>query len=203
MKQYLLLILLISCSFGSFAKKDVDAWKYENNLIRQYEVFKENLNYWSGSYFLKETQLEEFYKSIKDSIEILKVAASAKDDEIATLQNEISSSEKQLNKSKADLEASLKNQNSLTVFGLAVSKNTYTFSVLVVVLGLLFFIGILFLMYKRSSKISGHFKKEYNELKDEFEIYKKNSLERYTSINMELHHTRLKLNKKLSYNEKN
>jgi len=203
MKRFLLLILLISCSFGSFAKKDIDAWKDENNLKKQYAVFKENLNYWNGAYFLKERQLEEFYGALKDSIAILKIASSAKNEEIESLQKEISASEKQIVDTNEKLEASIKNQNSLTVLGLAVNKSTYTFSVLVIFLGLVALIGILFLMYKRSNKVSVQLKKEYNDLKEEFEVHKKNALERYTSINLELHHTRLKLNKKLSYNDKN
>jgi hypothetical protein len=52
-------------------------------------------------------------------------------------------------------------------------------------------------MYNRSNKVTVRTKKDYDELKEEFEVHKKDSLERYTKINMELHHTRLQLKKKL------
>jgi hypothetical protein len=39
-------------------------------------------------------------------------------------------------------------------------------------------------------------KKEYDELKEEYGVHKKNALDRYTKMNMELLKTRLELNKK-------
>jgi peptidoglycan hydrolase CwlO-like protein len=197
MKRHIIfLVLLISVSISSFAKKDINAWKNENNLKQQYSVFKENLNFWNGSYFLNEKQLDDFYKALTDSISFFKNEVSVKASKVNSLQNELNSTNKQLEDTKVDLEKSIKNQNAIEVFGQNIDKTIYTFIIYMFILALLVLLGILFLLYKRSINVTARTKKEYNELKEEFEVHKKNALERYTKINMELHHTRLKMNKK-------
>ncbi|HKI89621.1 MAG TPA: hypothetical protein VKA38_11385 [Draconibacterium sp.] len=195
-KYFILLILLVSISLSSFAKKDINAWKNEKNMEQQYVVFKENLNFWNGSYFLSEKQLDDFYNALTDSISVLHKEIKDKANQIISLKNELSSTNNQLETAKVELDNSIKNQNAIEVFGQNIQKNIYTFIMSVIILALLVFLGILFLLFKRSSKVTARTKKDYNELKHEFEIHKKNALERYTKINMELHHTRLKLNKK-------
>jgi len=197
MKKYIILsILLFSLSTFSFAQKNINAWKNEKNLKQQYIVLKENLNFWNGSYFLSEKQLNEFYNALTDSIAVLENKISDKTKTVNNLQNEIDSTNIQLENAKAELNSSIKNQNAIDVFGQNIDKSIYTLFMYTLILALLVFLGILFLLYKRSNKTTVRTKKEYKELKEEFEIHKKNSLERYTKINMELHHTRLELNKK-------
>ena len=195
-RHFIFLILLVFVSLSSFAKRDINAWKNEKNLKQQYSVFKENLNFWNGSYFMNETQLNEFYNALTDSINVLKNEISEKGNQIKSLQNELSTTNNELENTKVDLDTSIKNQNAIEVLGLNIHKSIYTLVMSLLILGLLVFLGILFLMYKRSSKVTAKTKKEYDELKEEFEVHKKNALERYTKINMELHHTRLKMNKK-------
>lgn len=195
-RRFIFLILLVSISVFSFAKKDINGWKNEKNLKQQYTVFKENLNFWNGSYFLNEKQLDDFYNTLTDSILVFKNEVVNKANQVKSLQNELSSTNKELEKTKVELGNSIKNQNAIEVFGLNIQKSIYTFVISMFILGLLVLLGILFLLYKRSIKVTARAKKEYNELKEEFEIHKKNALERYTKINMELHHTRLKMNKK-------
>jgi chromosome segregation ATPase len=197
MKKYIIfLILLVSISLSSFAKRDINAWKSEKNLKQQYIVFKENLNFWNGSYFLNEQQLDEFYSALTDSIKVLENEVSDKANQVKSLQDELNSTNQQLENTKVELNTSIKNQNAIEVFGQKINKSIYTFFMYMFILALLVFLGILFLLYKRSNSVTARTKKDYNELKEEFEIHKKNALERYTKINMELHHTRLNLKKK-------
>ncbi len=197
MKKYLLLsIFLIAISLSSMAKKDINAWKNEKSLKQQYSVFKENLNFWNGNYFMNETQLNDFYRAFSDSVSVLEQDISAKAGTISGLRNDLNSTNKQLENTKADLETSIKNRNAISVFGVNIEKGIYTFLMSVIILSLIIFLGLLYLLYKRSYKVTARTKKDYDELKEEFEVHKKDSLERYTKINMELHHTRLQLNKK-------
>lgn len=196
MKKFIILsILLISMSLFSFAK-DINAWKKEKSLEQQFSVFKDNLNFWSGNYFLNETQLNEFYRAFKDSVSVLENKISDKTKAINALQNELNSTSKLLEDTKSELNYNIKTKNVIAVFGQDIDKSIYTFFMSIIILSLLVFLGILFLLYKRSNKVTVGTKKDYDELKEEFEIHKRNALDRYTQINMELHHTRQKLNKK-------
>ena len=197
MKRFtVLLILMVSISLISFAKKDIHAWKSEKNLNQQYSVFKENLNFWSGSYFLEELQLDQFYNAVSDSIAVLEKKVVDGKSQVIRLQNDLNAKIKQTEEIQNELNASITRENSISVLGMNVNKSVYTFSLYMFILGVLVLSGFVFLLYKRSNIITRRINNDYNELKEEFEIQKKNSLERYTKINMELHKTRLELNKK-------
>jgi len=197
MKRYIILsILFFSTVTLSFAQKNINAWKNEKDLKQQYIVLKQNLNFWNGSYFMSEKQLNEFYKALTDSITVLKKEIANKENALSAIQNELNSTLKQLENTKTELDNSIKNQNSIDVFGIKIDKSMYTFFMYLLIFMLLVFLGILFLFFRRSNKITIRTKKDYKELKEEFDIHKKNALERYTKINMELHHTRLELHKK-------
>ena len=191
-----LFILLTGFSFSSFSQRDINAWKNEKNIEQQYQVFKENLNFWDGKYFLNETQLNEYYRAFSDSVNVLKKSNADKVSTIKDLQSQLNSVNNELDETKADLETSIKNRNSIEMFGLNIEKGIYTLIMSLIIFALVVFLLILYFMYSRSNKITVRAKKDYDELKEEFEAHKKDSLERYTKINMELHHTRLELKKK-------
>lgn len=192
----ILLFLTISMTSVSFAKKDTNAWKNETNLNNQFAVFKKNLNFWDGSYFLKEYQLNEFYNAVHDSVNVLHKELSESKSRIIELQKKLDNKTEETQKIQAELKGAIKRENSITVFGMSINKTAYSMFMYLFILGVLVLAGIVFLLYKRSLAITHYTKNEYKELKEEFETHKKNALDRYTKMNMELHKTRMALNKK-------
>jgi hypothetical protein len=188
--------MVVSFTINSFAKKDINAWKSEKNLEQQFTVFKSNLNFWNGSYFMEPEQLSQFYEALKDSVALLEKTNVNYQNEIKSLQSELKTNVAQTSEIQHELDNSIKNQNSIDVFGMQINKNIYSFSMYAFILGVLALSAIVFLMFKRSNTITVRTKKEYEELKEEYEVHKKNALDRYTKMNMELHKTRLELNKK-------
>lgn len=197
MRRFILIIILVvSFTVNSFAKKDINAWKQENSLEQQYEVFKQNLNFWSGSYFMKPEQLDQFYGALRDSSAVFEKRNADDQNQIKSLQTELRANTVQTKEIQTKLDESIKNQDSINVLGMQINKSVYSFSMYAFILGVLAVAGIVFMLFKRSNTITKHTKKEYDELKEEFETHKKNALDRYTKMNMELHKTRLELNKK-------
>lgn len=192
----LIIILVVSFSVNSFAKKDTNAWKDEKNLDQQFSVFKQNLNFWSGSYFMKPEQLDQFYSALRDSSAVFEKRNAEDQNQINSLQTELRANTAQTKEIQSKLDESIKNQDSISVLGMQINKSVYSFSMYAFILGVLVLAGIVFMLFKRSNTITKHTKKEYDELKEEFEVHKKNALDRYTKMNMELHKTRLELNKK-------
>jgi hypothetical protein len=119
-----------------------------------------------------------------------------KSNKITSLQNELNAQKALTNETQLKLDKSVKLQDSITVLGMGIKKGVYTFSMYAFILGVLFLAGLVFLLYKRSNTVTVRTKKEYNELKEEFEAHKKFALDRYTKMNMELHKTRMDLNKR-------
>lgn len=197
MKRFtVLLILMVSVSLISFAKKDIDAWKSANNLEEQFTVFKENLNFWNGSYFLKELQLNQFYSALRDSIAVYEKQVTKSMDQVKELRDELNSKIKETQEIQSKLDRSLQLENSISVFGVDVNKSVYSTSMYLLIIGVLLVAGLLFLLYKRSNRITLNTKKDYEDLKEEFEIHKKNALDRYVKINTELTKARMDLNRR-------
>lgn len=195
-RLFLLFVLLISLLPGTYAQRDINAWKNEKDLEQQFQVFKKNLNFWDGKYFMNETQLNEYYRAFTDSVNLLKERNTDKATTIQDLQAQLNSINNQLKETEENLELSIKNRNSIEIFGINIEKGLYTLIMSFIIFVLIGFLVVLYFMYNRSNKVTIRTKKDYDELKEEFEAHKKESLERYTKINMELHHTRLELKKR-------
>ncbi|QIA07331.1 hypothetical protein [Draconibacterium halophilum] len=191
MKKIFALVVLVLVVSGSFAQKDINAWKQEQSLPNQYEVFKKNLNFWNGSYFLEEDQLDDFYEALTDTIGLLENNVDQKNSQIRNLNSELSTRDEQMSTLQQQLDESLKLQNSIVFLGMPINKNAYSVTMYLLIAGVLVLAGFVFLLYKRSLAVTHRTKKDYDELKEEYEVHKKNALERYTKINMELHQTRL------------
>lgn len=197
MKKLVVLLCLIFFLVNySNARKDINAWKKEKGLSEQYNVFKKNLNFWNGSYFMKPEQLDEFYSSMTDTIQWSKRELGASETKVGKLEQNLNAANTQIVQLKDDLARGEKLQNSIVVFGLEIHKNVYTMIMSLIILGLIVVLGIVVVILQRNQKITNRTKAEYSELKDEFESHKKSALDRYTKINMELHKTRLELNKR-------
>lgn len=196
MKQLVFTFLFITIFLTSFAKKDTNAWKKETTLEQQYSVFKKNLNFWNGSLFLKEDLLNEFYSSLSDTINNQKKLLKEKQAKINDLKTDSNSKDTKIKETEAKLEKSVKFQNSISFFGMNINKHVYSIILFLIIAGALFLAGFVFLLYKKSLSTTQKLRKDYDELKEEYEAHKKSALERYTQTNMELHRTRLELKKK-------
>lgn len=194
MKRTIILgILIIGLSVPTFAQKDINAWKSEPTVEQQYEVFKENVNFWEGKYFMTPPQLDAFYNALSDTLTQLENEIAARASRINELEAELEAANRQLGNIRAELETSIENRNTISMFGQNVDKNIYTVTMSMIILALLAVLGVLFILFRRSNEITIRTKKDYEDLKQEFDDHKKMALERYTKINTELHHTRMKL----------
>lgn len=195
-KLILFFILFIFITFTSVAQKDINAWKNEKSIEQQFDVFKENLNFWDGNYFLNDKQLTDYYRAFTDTVAVLENVIAANVSTIQELQDELHTTNIELDNTKSELEISIKNRNSIAMFGMNIDKGFYTLFMSLIILVLVILLFTVYYLYKRSNTITVQAKKDYADLKQEFDTHKKDSLDRYTKINMELHHTRLQLNKK-------
>lgn len=197
MNKVIALTFFLCCiALYTFAKKDSNAWKKESKLEKQYEVFKENLNFWNGSYFLLPDQLNQYFGAMSDTIAAKEQQAAIAREKIGQQQQELKARQKTIEEIQELLGESRRLQNSVVVLGMKVNKHVYSSVMYLLILGALVLAGFVFMLYKKGLGSARQVRKEYEELKNEYEEHKKNVLERYTKINMELHKTRLELNKK-------
>lgn len=143
----IILSLLIIFSLESFAKKDIEVWKQEKTLKSQFQVFKENLNFWNEYYSFKEYQFNDLYKAVSDSVSNLQNTISENRNQISSLNLQISNLEKGITDTKEKLDQSLEREDSFVAFGLAISKTTFAiimYSITGILFGALIFLLIMF-----------------------------------------------------------
>ncbi len=157
----LFLITLFTLIFTSInaQKKDPQAWKNEKTIETQFSTLKKNASYWSEYYMFKEIQINEFHKSLSDSISALEKKIDTNKDEINELKKQITSVTNQYNSTEQKLEESLSKETNLTTLGIDFDKNsfpslTYTIIIILILIAITGF----FLFFKWAlKKIFIHF----------------------------------------------
>jgi small-conductance mechanosensitive channel len=84
----------------------------------------------------------------------------------------IESLQSELNITQSDL----KKKNSFSFFGIMVSKSGYDSIMWAIIIGLLVGLGFIIAAFRRSYTVISQTKKDLNDLKDEFELYRKKAL---------------------------
>jgi hypothetical protein len=116
-------------------------------------------------------------KAARTEINILKSTARERDLTIDSLNTSIVAV-------KTDLDKMTKTKNSIRLLGIEINKlayNAFMWTLLAILAGIL---AIGFLAYKRNYTVTAHTKKEIEELKKEFEAYRKASREAREKMSM-------------------
>jgi hypothetical protein len=152
---------------------------------------KEQLNYLE-----QKTRIYEFYRAIReDMFQKIKInvndtlAAAGNSNmllraERLVLRSKIDSLSSLLETTKVNLEDMTKTKNSIKVLGLEVNKTSYNSTMWIIVAGLLGLLAIGFLAFKRNLIVTSNKKKELEDLKNEFESYRKTTREAREKMSM-------------------
>lgn len=97
---------------------------------------------------------------------------------ISQKQEEIDSLAFQIEQTTSRLESAITEKNSIKLFGLLLSKTTYNSILWGLILVLTTLLSIIFLMFKRSNKITIRTKKDLDETREEYETHRKKARER-------------------------
>ncbi len=152
---------------------------------------KEQLNYLE-----QKTRIYEFYRAIReDMFQKIKINISdtltAAENNIMMLRQErsdlktkIDSLDKKLETTISNLEEMTRTKNSIKVLGLAINKTSYNSIMWIFVAALIGLLAIGFLVFKRNLSVTNSKKKELEDLKNEFEAYRKTTREAREKMSM-------------------
>ena len=154
-----------------------DQFEYIQKKTRIYDQFRAIRE----DYFqkIKKNSLDSLNRSKKEIVELNQT--------IAELHREVTSLKEQLQKTQQELEEVTRTKDSLFFLGLRMNKAAYNLLMWGIIAGLATLLVILFLMFKRSHVVTLHTKKELNELKEEFEKYRKSTRERIEKMTISHH----------------
>ena len=152
-------------------KEQLDYIQDKTRIYEEYRAVREDM-----FQKIKTNSIDSLNKA-KAEISSLKLTARVRDTTIDSLNTSIETV-------KADLEKMTKTKNSINLLGIEINKtayNAFMWTLIAVLAGLL---AVGFLAYKRNHTVTAQTKKEIEEIKKEFEAYRKASREAREKMSM-------------------
>ena len=175
------LFLLTVTASGQSALPDVFT---DGSVKEQMNYVQEKTRIYEDFRAIREDMFQKLKRNATDSID-----ASRK--EIGNLIQErenrdvlIDSLNSAIENVKSDLEGMTRTNNSIAILGMEVNKKVYNSILWTIVAALTGLLVIGFLAYRRNNSLTVNTKKEYEELKKEFEAYRKASREAREKMSM-------------------
>jgi hypothetical protein len=134
---------------------------------------------------IREDMFQKLKKNVSDTSSLSHNKIMGLNKTKSVLNHTIDSLRSNLETTKTSLDETIKSKNSLSVLGIEVNKETYNklmWSILAILVAALV-IG--FLVFKRNLTAISNTKNEYQDLKNEFEAYRKSSREAREKLTMD------------------
>lgn len=174
-----LLIVLLSSSMITFAQENKDNFSLEKGTIEhQFQFVIEKSSRYQDFKVVKEGWLHTLKAHVTDTVKTLKRKLLNANNTIAAKQVEVDSVRKELATTDGKFATALKEKNSLRFLGILMSKSTYNSVMWTIVLVLAGGLAIIIFLFRRSQTVTSQTKKDLQELKDEFEVFRKRALDR-------------------------
>lgn len=164
-----------------------DQFNYVITKSNRYEEYKVVKDVWLRS--LKSHVLDTL-KVIKQELQETQTLESANRSEIKTLKTELDNTNEKLS-------MSIEEKDNVKFFGAAMTKKSYNSLMWTIILGLFVALAVFVFLFKRSNIVTSQTKKTLNETKDEFESFRRRTVDREAKIVRELHDEMNKLKSEL------
>jgi len=145
-----------------------------------YKVFKENV-------------LDSFWKTVKDTLHKQQQILIRNNAQIATLTRQKDAAEQMLAVQNADMQEVLFDSNHITIMGISFTKVFFILIFMVLIGGLVFLLSISIIRMKYVTAMKKENELLLESVSNEFEVFKRKSLERQTKLSRQLQDERNKL----------
>lgn len=192
MKSKILFILFLSISILNFAQEVTVEEKEDTSVKGQFDkIFRTSTTYkpigtpkkYKVIDLLKYQQLES---NVLDSIKKLETQIFEKENLLNSERENIKKTKDLLSKTQTELEVSNKKENSISLFGMQLSKLKYNlllWSIIVISLMALFYF---IFKFSRSNILTKETQNNLLDVEQEFELHRKKSLEREQKLRRQL-----------------
>ena len=177
-----LLLFLFTVSF-SFSQETT---KKAMSIEKQFdEIYRK-----SNSYEAYKIIKKEYYQRLKlntiDTLEYANNKISEKEQLLFIQKNKIEKNKLFITKTTLDLKRSLKRENSISFFGIEVTKIFYNLLLWSIILFLLIYLAFYVVKFTRNSVLTKKAQTELTGLENEFEVFRKKSLQREQKLRRQL-----------------
>lgn len=175
-----------SVSTSAPARPEKKSWKDEDNIASQYKMFREDLPRYTKYVYFEPSLLDEYHKSVSDTINRLKSGWEATRKTVAILEEKVETLKASQKSVQEELDVALEEGSSISVFGANVDKLAFASVMWIAVFVLIGLCGFVFVLFKRSNILTSQAQKDFQDLNDEFEQSRKNTLEKERKLRREL-----------------
>jgi len=164
-------------NIGSLDSGSIESqFDYINSVSNNFEEYK----------VVRRANLAKIRANVTDSLKVFKDQLGTLNNQLTEQKNSIDQLNGSLSTSQAELQQALDMKDSFSFLGMAIHKSTYNTMMwgIVIVLGIL----LLFFMYrfKRNYSVTAEIKQTLEETREEFELHRRNTLERERKLNRQL-----------------
>lgn len=175
--------LFLSIPFSVLAQAEAQE---SNDLQKQFQEMKSSSNNYQIYKVVKESSLDNFWKSVADTLKEDRNQIKSLNAEVASLNSEVADLKDQVNERDSSLEEQEYQIEHMSFLGMSLTKGTYVTITWIIIFILLITALVLYYRFNAANKITIKAKNEYNALDEEFEAHKKRSRETESKIKREL-----------------
>jgi len=182
MKSYIIILFLLTASF-SFSQEKTENL---NTIENQFETIYRS----STTYQVYKVISKEKYQNLKlnvlDSLKSNRNTITQKELLLNTEKDNIEKTKNILAKTQLDLNSALKQANSISLFGLELSKLTYNLLLWFIITLLILSLSYFIFKFSRSNVLTKKAKNDLIETEQEFEQHRKKTIEREQKLRRQL-----------------
>ena len=156
------------------------------SLNQQFEFVKRKSSTYNDFKVVKISRLNKMWGNALDSLSAVKASLSASQEKVNAQQNTITELNKNLDETKQQLTAVTEEKDSIFLLGIGMAKKNYHGLMWSIVGALLAMLGIAIYKFKESNKITVNAEKEFRDVSEEYEMFKKKTLEKERKLKREL-----------------
>jgi wyosine [tRNA(Phe)-imidazoG37] synthetase (radical SAM superfamily) len=157
----------------------------KSSLKDQYNYIEEHTRIYEDYRAIREDMFQKLKRNVSDTLSSINVKIAGLNKTVSVLNRTIDTLRTNLVSTQTRLDEMTKTKNSIHVAGIEVNKTTYNNSMWTILAGLIAILLIGFLAFKRNLSAMSNTKKEFQELKAEFETYRKTSREAREKLTMD------------------
>jgi len=165
------------------------------SLESQFEFMTERTRTYDGYRAIRDDLYRTLSGNAIDSLNAQKLETETLKSQIMDKDQQIGILNTDLERARNERDQAIRTKDSFDIMGLQLQKGVYNMVMWILVLGLLVLGILLFAMFKRSHVVTQQTRKELENLKAEFEEYRKSSREKYEKMVVSHHNEIMKLKK--------
>lgn len=184
MKSFILSIFLILSVNICFSQES--AIEEDQSINGQFDkIYRISTSYQTYKVISKD-KFQELKENILDSIKQANSKIVQKEGLLKTEKENSRNLQAELTKTKEELKAALEKENSISLFGLSLSKITYNLILWIIIILLASGLGVFIFKFSRSNVLTKKAKENLEDVEHEFETHRKKSLEREQKLRRQL-----------------